>query len=52
MIVELEVAEFVDDDVIDAVDWDSDEVEIQRDVAGFGATSPAPRHLANADLGH
>ena len=40
------MAKFVHDDVIDAVHWHLDQVEIQQDVTRLCAASPTPGHPA------
>jgi len=49
--VNLKVAKLVDDDVVHAVDRHFDKIEIQNDIAGLGATPPAPSHPANRHAG-
>lgn len=45
--MDLEVAQLVDDHVVDAVDRDTDKIDVECDVAGLGAASPTLSHLTN-----
>ena len=50
MIVDEAVAQFMDDDVIDAVNWGLHEFRIEKDVSGLRATPPAVRHSPNSKV--
>ena len=50
MVMDFQVAEFVHDYVVDAVNWRLDLVNIQRNVAGLCAAAPASFHGPDGDL--
>jgi len=41
------MAQFVDDHVLDAMNWCFYQIHVQENVAGFRATPPAALHLAD-----
>lgn len=47
MVVNLQVAEFMYEDIVYAVDWHFHEIQVQENIACFGATAPSLRHAAD-----